>query len=99
MAATTSSPPISSAARAGSRGSLSPHKIRLGLAALVTAALLLGIAFYGFPYYTLGRAARAASPLHLALRPSGTIGLRLGLLGLAMFFGLFLYPCANARRG
>ena len=56
----------------------------------ITFLVWLGV--YGFPYYKLDLAERAGSPYHALLRPSGTIGIRLGILGTVLFIGLFLYP-------
>lgn len=68
------------------------HRLRLRLAWLLAAALILVIAGYGFDYYTLGLAARPYSPKHDLLRPSGTIGIKLGMLGVLLFFLIYLYP-------
>ena len=68
------------------------HKIRLALAWLLALAVVLVIAGYGLDYYTLGAAARPFSPKHEALRPSGSIGIKLGLLGVFLCFLLYLYP-------
>ncbi len=68
------------------------HKLRLQLTWLLAAGFIVATAIYGYPYYKLDLPERAFSPYHRLLRPSGTIGGRLGLLGLAMFFCLFLYP-------
>jgi hypothetical protein len=68
------------------------HRLLLGLAWLLAAGFVLAISIYGFPYYRLDLAERAESPLHGALRPSGPVGLRLGMLGVALFAVLFLYP-------
>jgi hypothetical protein len=53
---------------------------------------MIALGVYGFSYYALSLEDRPLSPLHAALRPSGTIGLRLGMLGLALYCILFLYP-------
>ncbi len=53
---------------------------------------MVTVGVYGFSYYALSLEDRPLSPLHPALRPSGTIGLRLGMLGLGLFCVLFLYP-------
>jgi hypothetical protein len=45
-----------------------------------------------FNYYTLNAAERPFSPKHALLKPSGAIGVKLGMLGLAMFLAIFLYP-------
>jgi len=69
-----------------------PHHILLGLAWIVSVTLMVALGVYGFSYYTLSLEDRPLSPLHPALRPSGAIGLRLGMLGLGLFLILFLYP-------
>ncbi len=57
-------------------------------AVLLTAAL----AAYGWSYYILEQAQRPFSPKHVFLKPSGIIGLRLGILGLGVFAVIYLYP-------
>jgi hypothetical protein len=56
------------------------------------ATLLTALTVYGFDYYTLGSNERPFSAKHSVLRPSGAIGIKLGLLGVAMFLVIFLYP-------
>ena len=68
------------------------HRIRLFLAWMLALAVVLVIAGYGYDYYMLGAAERPFSPKHDLLRPSGTIGIRLGMLGVLMFFLIYLYP-------
>ena len=68
------------------------HRIRLFLAWMLALAVVLVIGGYGYDYYTLGAAQRPFSPKHDILRPSGTIGIRLGMLGVLMFFLIYLYP-------
>ncbi|MGE3164944.1 MAG: hypothetical protein AB7O52_08560 [Planctomycetota bacterium] len=70
------------------RAGISPSRIGLAAAWICVAALgLLLIA--GLPYYRLGIGPRTFHHLHAALRPSGTIGLSLGLVGtLVMLLGL-----------
>jgi len=68
------------------------HRIRLLLAWLAAAAVMLVIAGYGFSYYTLSMEQRPFSPKHALLRPSGPIGVKLGMLGVFMFFLIYLYP-------
>lgn len=68
------------------------HRLRLATGYVLAIALLLGLSIYGWDYYTLGAAERPFSPKHALLRPSGTIGLKLGFLGLFVFFCIFLYP-------
>jgi len=68
------------------------HRIRVRLAWLLAAALVLVIAGYGLNYYTLSAEQRPFSPKHEILRPSGTIGIKLGMLGVLLFFLIYLYP-------
>ena len=49
------------------------------------ATLILALTVYGFDYYTLGSADRPFSSKFTALRPSGTVGLELGWLGVTMY--------------
>jgi hypothetical protein len=67
------------------------HRLRLWLIWLCTIAILVWVASRGLPYYLLDVHERAHSPLHAAMRPSGTIGLRLGIAGLVLFSVIFLY--------
>ncbi len=80
------------------------HKIRVLLSWLLAFALVLIIAGYGYDYYTLGSASRPFSAKHDALKPSGTIGVKLGMLGVFLFFLIYLYPLRKkwmwlARKG
>jgi hypothetical protein len=68
------------------------HRLRLRFTWLAAISFLLAIAIYGFPYYQLDMMERAHSPYHAMLRPSGAVGLRLGMLAVVLFLGLFLYP-------
>ncbi len=68
------------------------HRTRLLLAWLLAASVVLVIAGYGYDYYGLGSAQRPFSPKHELLRPSGTIGIKLGMLGVLLFFLIYLYP-------
>ena len=68
------------------------HRIRVLLAWLLALAVVLVIAGYGIDYYTLSSTARPFSPKHDLLRPSGTIGIKLGMLGVFLFFLIYLYP-------
>jgi hypothetical protein len=68
------------------------HRTRLFLAWMLALAVVLVIAGYGYDYYLLGATQRPFSPKHEILRPSGTIGIRLGMLGVLMFFLIYLYP-------
>ena len=68
------------------------HRLRVRLAWLLAAAVVLVIAGYGYDYYMLGALQRPFSPKHEVLRPSGTIGIKLGMLGVLLFFLIYLYP-------
>jgi hypothetical protein len=68
------------------------HRARLFVGYLIAIALIVGIFSYGFNYYTLNTAERPFSPKHALLKPSGAIGVKLGMLGLGMFLCIFLYP-------
>src|SRR5271157_6052588 len=68
------------------------HRLRVMLAWLLALAVVLVIAGYGFNYYTLSAADRPLSPKHDILRPSGTLGVKLGMLGVLLFFLIYLYP-------
>ena len=68
------------------------HRVRLFMGYLMAIALVAGISAYGFNYYTLDSTERPFSPKHALLKPSGAIGVKLGMLGLGMFLCIFLYP-------
>lgn len=68
------------------------HRIRVLLSWLLALALVLVIAGYGLDYYTLSATDRPLSAKHDALRPSGPIGIKLGMLGVFLFFLIYLYP-------
>lgn len=68
------------------------HRTRVFLAWMLALSVVLVFAGYGFDYYTLSATQRPFSPKHEILRPSGTIGIRLGMLGVLMFFLIYLYP-------
>lgn len=52
----------------------------------------------GSPYYRLALEARVRHPLHPWLRPSGYLGQSLGILALAIFVFLWLYPLRKKVR-
>jgi hypothetical protein len=64
----------------------------------VLIAIPLGITLWGLPYFTAGPGTRVRSPLHPLLRPSGTIGLALGVVAFALFLFLWLYPLRKKFR-
>src|SRR5579859_1215894 len=67
------------------------HRIRVTIAACFSGLFLLAIAVYGANYYILPLDQRPYSDKHALLRPSGTIGLKLGIIGTVLFFIIFLY--------
>ncbi|MGA8042645.1 MAG: hypothetical protein WCA37_07575 [Terracidiphilus sp.] len=79
-----------SAAKKGKKGELG-HRIRVTLAALTSLVMVLSLAIYGADYYLLPMDQRPYSEKHALLRPSGTIGLKLGILGTVLFCIIFLY--------
>jgi uncharacterized membrane protein len=68
------------------------HRIRVFLSWMVALAIVLVIAGYGYNYYSLSAADRPFSPKHELLRPSGPIGIKLGMFGVLLFFLIYLYP-------
>src|ERR1700739_4101852 len=68
------------------------HRLRVLLSWLLALAVVLVIAGYGLDYYTLSANNRPFSPKHDLLRPSGPIGIKLGMLGVFLFFLIYLYP-------
>jgi hypothetical protein len=81
-------PRVASAAPDGERA----HRFSLRFAYILTCLLLVGLIAYGADYYWASAAQRAFSPKHPYLKPSGTIGLRLGMVGFLMFLLIYLYP-------
>lgn len=84
-------------ARIGDRANLATdgernHRVRLYALYVLAICTNLAIFIYGFDYYRLASVDRPFSPKHHLLRPSGTIGLYLGFVGVALFVGIFLYP-------
>ncbi|MEQ8767066.1 MAG: hypothetical protein RL885_24355 [Planctomycetota bacterium] len=73
------------------RRRISPLRICQAVALLTCAGLtvLLGI---GFSYYTAAQATRPLHSLHQTLRPSGTLGLPLGVCGTLLIFASLAYP-------
>ncbi|MGA2001578.1 MAG: hypothetical protein ABSG52_16465 [Terriglobales bacterium] len=74
------------------RYSLSGHAARLIVGYAAALTVIFSVAIYGFDYYTLDAAQRPYSPKHALLKPSGAIGIKLGVIGLLMFLVIFLYP-------
>jgi hypothetical protein len=68
------------------------HSICLLLISFLVAVSALGLLIYGWNYYTLSLAQRPYSPKHEYLKPSGIIGLQLGIWGMVLFVLVYLYP-------
>jgi len=67
------------------------HHVRVFIA-IASSLLLIGtIGTYGASYWLLPLDQRPYSDKYELLRPSGTIGLKLGVLGTVLFFIIFLY--------
>lgn len=67
------------------------HHVRLAGAWATAIAFTLAVGVYGFDYYTLSAADRPLSPKHAFLRPSGAIGINLGIFGVCLFLLIYLY--------
>lgn len=87
MSSTTIAQPV-----AQTPASLNGHRLRLLTGYGAAVALIVFLAIYGADYYTLDETLRPYSPKHALLKPSGVIGIKLGILGLGMFCVIFLYP-------
>lgn len=59
---------------------------------MVLCAIPLALTAWGWSYYAAPLGARLRHPLHALLRPSGTIGLALGVAAFALFLFMWLYP-------
>ena len=68
------------------------HRQRLLAGWIATLIVIGAFAIYGFSYYTLSSSERPFSPKHALLRPSGPVGVNLGVFGVLMFFMIYLYP-------
>ncbi len=92
MSTATAPTPIPAALAAAASDPEAGHKRRLLFGYIIAIALIVGIAVYGFDYYTAGAHERPFMEKHALLKPSGRIGLKLGMLGAGMFLVIFLYP-------
>lgn len=68
------------------------HRRRLHAAAAIAILTVVALALYGWNYYLLSAVERPFSPKHELLKPSGTIAIKLGIVGVALFVMIFLYP-------
>jgi hypothetical protein len=92
MSTATASAPLPAAAAVATKNPEAGHKLRLLAGYAIAIALIVGIAAYGFDYYTASPNDRPFMAKHVLLRPSGRVGVKLGILGVAMFLVIFLYP-------
>jgi hypothetical protein len=91
MSTATAPTPIP-AALAAAANPEAGHKLRLLVGYIVAVALIIGLLAYGLDYYTAGAHERPFMAKHALLKPSGRIGIKLGMLGATMFLVIFLYP-------
>ena len=90
---TATAPSPASAAQAATRTNEDAgHKVRLRIGYIVAIALIAGLLTYGADYYWASASDRPFIAKHVLLRPSGRIGVNLGILGFGMFLVIFLYP-------
>jgi hypothetical protein len=68
------------------------HRMRLHVAAATAVFTVVVLALYGWNYYLLAAAERPFSPKHELLKPSGSIAIKLGIAGVALFLMIFFYP-------
>jgi hypothetical protein len=68
------------------------HRRLVMMICVLGVSLLVALALYGADYYRLSQADRPFSPKHHLLKPSGMVGINLGLLGVLLLCGIFLYP-------
>ncbi len=80
------------------RSAPKPKRTLATMMALTFGALLVGLNLFGMRYYLLPRAEQVRDPLHIWLRPSGYIGQAAGVLALAIFLFLWLYPLRKKFR-
>jgi hypothetical protein len=66
--------------------------MRITTVAIVMGTIVAGTLAYGLDYYRMDATERVFSEKHNLLRPGGSIGLRLGMLGVGLFFCLYAYP-------
>jgi hypothetical protein len=68
------------------------HRRLVMMICVLGVSLLVALALYGADYYRLSQADRPFSPKHHLLKPGGMVGINLGLLGVLLLCGIFLYP-------
>jgi len=81
-------------ARRAPRRTSSPAAV----AAAVFAFIVVGLNLFGLPYYLEPKADQVRDPLHAWLKPSGYLGQSAGVVALAIFLFLWLYPLRKRFR-
>ena len=75
------------------------HSIYLSILFLTGVLITIGIAVYGFDYYSTSMEERFFNPLHNLLKPSGTVGHGLGIIGsFMMLIGVSSYMIRKRTR-
>lgn len=92
MSTATAPSPISTTTVAAPGNPEAAHRLRLIAGYILATALIIGLLAYGFDYYTASAQDRPFMAKHALLKPSGRIGIKLGMLGVGMFLVIFLYP-------
>lgn len=68
------------------------HRLLVATGAVAAALGVAALLYYGAGYYLTAPLERPYHPRHLMLRPSGQVGLGLGIFGVFLFCLIFLYP-------
>jgi hypothetical protein len=92
MSTATAPAPLPTAVAVATKNPDAGHRVRLLAGYIIAIALIVGTLAYGFDYYTASANDRPFMAKHVLLRPSGRVGVNLGILGFAMFLVIFLYP-------
>lgn len=79
-------------APAVARPATSLYRVSFGAAVATYFGLLALLLWWGGPFYAVPLAERYLHPLYPLLKPSGTIGRSLGIVGTLMMLAIFLYP-------
>ena len=87
----TSATAAATAAKVAKRQKEASHRIRVIIAGASAFILVAAISIYGASYYLLPLNERPYSDKYELLKPGGSIGLKLGILGTVLFFIIFLY--------
>ena len=91
--------PISSPRVSRPSGGEPRSRVRVSRFLLLTfVGLLVAICVVGLPYYAQPVAERVRSPFHPWLKPAGYLGQSAGLLAIAIFIFLWLYPFRKKAR-